>query len=61
MQMIFETGNYFLDSLIAVVLDVRLQIIILTIGLIHWNWRLPRPMKGASNKAVFITGMGFKK
>lgn len=59
--MIFETGSYFLDSLIAVVLDARLQIIIGTIGLIHWNWRLPRPMKGAGNKSVFITGMSFKK
>lgn len=51
-----ETGNYFLDLLIALALDIRFQIIFFAVGFFHWNWRLPRPMKGAGNKAVFVTG-----
>ncbi|XP_054716531.1 dehydrogenase/reductase SDR family member 9-like [Uloborus diversus] len=55
--MLEETGTDVANFLTALLLDIRVQVLLIFVGFfIHWNYRLPRPRKGAGNKAVFVTG-----
>ncbi|XP_015921241.1 11-beta-hydroxysteroid dehydrogenase type 2-like [Parasteatoda tepidariorum] len=48
--------EYLYSLFLALVLDIRFQLVFGFILFAHWAWRLPRPRKGAGNRAVFITG-----